>query len=172
MALTRFNVQDTWITRSRKTVSMHQPQQINRTCPFSSVQHMERVRNVYRKVQCKWGHNMYKNVFFSYEIVNSWYTSQIHTTSPYIQQDNNNNSNSISKSNNTNTTAFTNKMAAECECSTAWALKRKIPRTAAVLTAVAMKSSVTWDTTPSSLYKISWCFKQTCRLHRQGRRIS
>jgi hypothetical protein len=41
-----------------------------------------------------------------------------------------------------------------------------------VLTAVVMKISIFWDTTPSSPLKDNRCFGGTCRLHLQDRRIS
>jgi hypothetical protein len=41
-----------------------------------------------------------------------------------------------------------------------------------VLTAVVMKSSIFWDTTPCSPLKANWRFGATCRLHLQGRKIS
>jgi hypothetical protein len=41
-----------------------------------------------------------------------------------------------------------------------------------VLSAVVMKSSVFWDTTPSSPLNVNRCFGGTNRLHLQDRRIS
>jgi hypothetical protein len=40
-----------------------------------------------------------------------------------------------------------------------------------VYTAVAMKSSIFWDTTPCSPLKVNRRFGGTCRVHVQGRRI-
>jgi hypothetical protein len=39
-----------------------------------------------------------------------------------------------------------------------------------VLTAVGMKMTIFWDTTPCSRLKVNWSYGKICRLHLQGRR--
>jgi hypothetical protein len=41
-----------------------------------------------------------------------------------------------------------------------------------ILTAVAMDSSIFWDITPRSPFRVNRSFRRTCRIHLQDRRIS